>query len=116
MYHTVVSHVALRQRTQINHFSRFWWFEPVRWMEKNVKPGSLPHDYSLPLPSRFAKLARKRMRACLHRGKKSSSSSAAAASSASSFKKGGRLLTKKPSDFDDADAAKKKKKKRAAIS
>ncbi len=68
MYHTVVSHLTLRQRTQGNHLARFWWFEPVRWMEKNVKPGPLPHEYNWPIPARAAKLARKRLRACFGGG------------------------------------------------
>ena len=57
----MTGHVALRQRTALNHFSRFWWFEPVRWMERNVKPGALPHEYNCPLPAPVARCLRKRL-------------------------------------------------------
>ncbi len=48
----------------MNHFSRFWWFEPVRWFEKNVKAGKLPNEYNLPLPSKFLQLVSRRCRRC----------------------------------------------------
>jgi len=61
-YHTVAGHTALRLATPINHFARLWWFEPVRWMEANVKPGALPHEYNWPLPRRLIKWLRARLR------------------------------------------------------
>ena len=64
IYHTIAGHIALKQNTPFNHFSSFWWFEPVRWFEGSVKAGKLPNEYNWPLPTRLVKWIRYRISCC----------------------------------------------------
>ena len=64
IYHTIAGHIALKQNTPFNHFSSFWWFEPVRWFEGSVKAGKLPNEYNWPLPTRLVKWLRYRLGCC----------------------------------------------------
>ncbi|XP_059095907.1 phosphatidylcholine:ceramide cholinephosphotransferase 2-like isoform X2 [Tigriopus californicus] len=48
IYHTICGHASLKQSTPGNHWSRFWWFRAFLWFERNVRPGPLPNEYSVP--------------------------------------------------------------------
>lgn len=50
MYHSIAGHPALKQVSDANVFSTFWWFGPFSWFEANVKAGRLPNEYNVPLP------------------------------------------------------------------
>ena len=50
MYHSIAGHAALKQHSEVNAFSTFWWFGPFTWFEGNVKAGKLPNEYNVPVP------------------------------------------------------------------
>lgn len=50
LIHAMACHASLKQSTNINYFSRLWWWSLFRWFECNVRPGPIPHGFNLPLP------------------------------------------------------------------
>ena len=50
LIHSMASYAPLKQSSQLNYFSRIWWWRLFRWFECNVRPGPLPHGFNLPVP------------------------------------------------------------------
>ncbi|MCJ8736466.1 hypothetical protein PDJAM_G00012890 [Pangasius djambal] len=48
-YHTLANQQCLKQDSQINAFSRVWWFRLFSYFERNVQ-GVVPRHYQMPLP------------------------------------------------------------------
>jgi len=76
LIHSMASHASLKQATNINYFSRIWWWSLFRWFECNVRPGPIPHGFNLPVPLWFWACVRKMRYYC--RSSRSSSSGGSA--------------------------------------
>jgi len=50
LIHGMASYAPLKQASNLNYFSRIWWWRLFRWFECNVRPGPLPHGFNLPVP------------------------------------------------------------------
>jgi len=67
LIHSMANHASLKVSSNLNYFSRIWWWHLFRWFECNVRPGPIPHGFNLPVPLWFWACVRKLRYYCQRR-------------------------------------------------